>query len=447
MDLKNNEFIGIIREGIDGISVEGKYLIYIPELMASDETLKPVWLKNEVQGNRFSRWLDLSAGVVLSSGSYYPLQPGMTVNIKFRSDELESGYITNVISHIPLPDTIRNRDTFYLLNKTTKNSWIYQDDNRGITHLMHNAGTSNVILDDDGITLHVGTPINNGIAGTSTENALSVGKSGTKLEFGNNSIIIDETGIMLTAGNSVISLTENGIQVLSTGQLDLVGEKNVNVKGKNLFLTGVEELHTFSNVTRLTGNQQLTLASNVITLDGVSSTFIKGGQVTIEGLIKTKIKGPIFDLSALTNLSMSAPLLTISSQMLTLTGASTVLNGASIFMDGMITHGLSTATATANAMTSMNIGLDLGTDAANMAIVTSLGMNDMISGVVNSVLTSTVTGVARPVGEIMRPVIVPADIGIGVSEKITYVAGTDASYNQIVKEPFSNLREKHNIKL
>lgn len=447
MELKNREFSGIIKEGISTSDTEGKYLVFLLNLTPNDTSLKPIWARNEVQGSRFSRWVDINTKAIISSGSYYPLYPGMKVNVRFRTDALESCYITNVISDIPLIDKTSNRDNFYLINKTKKNSWIYQDDDRGITHIMHDGGSSNIVLEKEKIVLHTGQPIGDGIKGTLISNALEIGATGTKLEFGDNSIILDSTGITFKCGNNILTMTDNSTKILSSGSLDLVSEKNINFQGKNLFLTGLEEAHLYSNVTRLTGNTQLALSSNVVTIDGISSTFIKGGQVTIEGLLRTKIIGPTVELSSLTNMSISSMgALTMSSQATIISGASTVINGANIFMDGMIVHGMSAAASISASMIAMNLGLNTGMDVANAALVTSLGFSDPFSATTNSIITSTATGVARPVGEILRHVAVPADAGAGVSEKIAYVTSSDAIYNLLVKDYFVDLKHTYDIK-
>ena len=447
MELKGKEFFGIIKDGISNADTEGKYLVYLPSLTPNDTSQKPIWARNEVQGSRFSRWVDINTRSILSSGSYYPLYSGMKVNVRFRTDSLESCYITNVISDIPLIDKASNRDNFYLINKTKKNSWIYQDDDRNITHIMHDAGSSNIVLEKERVVLHTGVPIGNGINGTLISNALDIGATGTKLEFRNNSIIMDATGIILKAGNTTFTISDAGIKFGASGNLDLISEGNMNIQGKNLFLTGVEEAHLYSNVTRITGNTQLALSSNVITMDGITSTFIKGGQVTVEGLIRTKISGPTLELSALTNMSISSnATLTMNSQSTILSGSSTVIDGANIFMDGMIIHGMSAATSIAQSMIAMNLGLNTGMDLANAGLVSSLGFSDPFSATTNTIITSTATGVARPVGQILKHDVVPADAGAGVSEKIAYVASSDAIYNLLVRDPFNDLKNTYDIK-
>lgn len=444
-NVKDKEYIGVIKEGIDN-RLDGRYLVHIRELMASDTSLKPIWAKNEVVGNRFSRWLDFDTKSILSSGSYQPLRAGMVVNVRFRSDSLESAYITNVVSYLPLVDKSEMRDSFYLLNKTVNGSWIYQDDSRRFTHIMHGNGSSNIVLDDDGVTIHNGMPIENGKGGVLLRNALSIGKSGTKMEFGNSSIILDETGISFKIGNTQMTLTEHNIKLIAEGSIEVDSNKSLKLKARDTHIEGSENLQLYSNVLRMTGNLQTAIVSNVVTLDSMSLTSVRStGQVNVEGTVKTKITAPVLELTSLTNIYLDAPTMYLGAHNMTIHAPSLALSSSTLMMDGIINHGMGVASSLGTSMKSMNISLGVSTDAANMSLVTALGNNDVVTGIVNASLVRTIPGAAMPIGEILKPTIVPAKIGLSVSEKVGYITASNESYNQVVNDQFDGLRETHDL--
>lgn len=435
--IKGHEYIGVIAESI-GDKSSGKYLVHIRELMGADDTYKPIWVRNEVLGNRFSRWLDFNSKTIKSSGSYFPLKEGMIVNVKFRGNTMESGYISNIVSYLPLVDKPGARDTFYLLNKTVNDSWIYQDDARNITHLMHSGGKSNIVLDDQSITLQTG--------GKLKTNGFEVSDTGTKMEFGNSAIYMDSTGIIFKVGDTVATLSETGIIVKSQGNIELESNNSMKLKSKNLSMSTTEELTLYSSVLRLTGAQQAALNSNVVNINSLLHTNIESqAQVNISGLMKTKIESPIVDISSLTNLNLACPVITLSGQTTNISGTSLNLSGGSIAMDGIISHGLGVASATNSSMTSMNLSLGLSTDAANLSLVTSMGNSDMVSGIANAAMVQSIAGTARPVGEILSPQIVPVKVGNSLKEKIQYITSSNDSYNTVVNDQFKELRNTHEI--
>jgi hypothetical protein len=433
-------YIGVIKEGVSK-ELDGKYLVHIRELMGLDGALKPIWVKNEVLGNRFSRWLDLESKDTKSSGSYFPLQPGMMVNVRFRGYTMESGYISNVVSYLPLVDKPGARDTFYLLNKTVKNSWIYQDDARNLTHIMQSGGKSNITLDDNGITLQTG--------GKVKTNGFEVSKTGTRFEFGNASISLDSSGITFKVGDTTLTMSETGINVNTQGALDIESGKMARIKARRLELGASEEMTLHSNVLRVTGSTQCSLASNVVNINSVIHTNIESqAQVNIAGLMKTKIAAPVLDITSLTNINIAGPVITLSGQNTNIDGTAALnISSASIAMDGMLSHGLGLATSTNTSMAATNLALGLSTDAANIALVTGLGLSNPVSAIVNSTMVQAIPGSCAPVGEILKPVITSAKVGSSTTEKLQYIASSNDSYNIALKDQFDGLRNTHEIRV
>ncbi len=438
--LKNKDFIGIIKEG----SVKdntGRYFVDIPELSIQDKTHKPIIAKNEILGNRFTRWVDIISKKTNSYGSYYPLHPGMSVNVRFRSEHLESAYVSNIISYTPLVDKEANRDSFYLLNKTLNDSWIYQDDSRNITHIMHNGGTSNVLLDNDSVTLSVGV-VNNTIF--EPINSFKLDSGSAKMQFGNSYFLIDDTGITLSVGETSVSLTETSLKMFSEGNVECQSSKTLNFQGKKLFLNGKKETHILSDITRISGGSNLSLTGDVINTNAnkllsLTSTL----QVNVKGTIKTAITGGLVEMISLSNMYLSSSVINLTSATTVIDGKSLTLNGGSIMMDGAITHGIGVASSVANSMNAMNKGLSVATDAANMSIVSATQITNPVMSVANSIMTSTIPGSANAAPNIVKPLFTDQNPGSGVSEKINYISASNSAYDLITKDQFVNLHETY----
>jgi len=442
-ELKSSSYIGIIKEG-SVLDNTGRYLVDIPELNADNEIHKPILAKNEIIGNRFSRWIDIVTKDVKSQGAYHPLYPGMKVEIKFRNNFLESAYISNIISSIPLIDKESNRDSFYLLNKTLNGSWIYQDDSRNITHIMQNNGSSNIILTPDSVTLSIGKVNNHQFFPTNT---FQLSSSNCSMTFGNSSIILDETGISLKVGETKIVLTESSLKMLSEGNVEVESKKTLNFQGSKAYLNGKKETHIYSNITRVSGGTNLTLSGSVInatarSLLSLTSTL----QVNIKGLVKTAITGGMIEVISVANLYLSASVVHLVGDTAIVDGGSLTLNGGSIMMDGTITHGVGVAASVAKAMKATNIGLSASTDAANIAVVTPMQLTTSVMGVANSIMTASLPGSANAGPNIVKPIFVNNHNYSGVSEKINYVLSSNEAFNLIVKDQVVNLHNTHQLR-
>lgn len=439
MDLQEKEFQGIIYDGIE--DYEGRYKVHIAALYPMSEPIL-LSLPNDVLGNKFSRWYDPNLQSIKSSGSYYPLQSGMKVKVKFKNNDINSGYISGIVSEVPLIDSVKNRDTFYLLNKTVNGSYIYQDDSRNITHIMHSNGKSNVFLDDDRVVLSTNEPVNAGKDYSVPLSYVELTKNTFKVSssIADNYINMDESGIVLRVGNSMLSITSKGIQLDTPGDIKLNQGNALHLKAGKLFLEGSDELHLMGNVVRIAGNTSVNINGGIVSLDSFKTTSIKSNlAVIVESLSRVKVSGTICELSALTNLSISGLTTTIDGQMLNLSGSVTNIAGGSIFMDGTLNHNLGVASSTANGMVATNLGLNIGVDAAVAATSITSGMNDMISGIVNATLVQTLPGSAR-FASIGVPPIINSNSATGISEAISYIKNSDESYNKIVQDQYHNFR-------
>jgi len=435
---------GIILSGELAEDIECRYPVYIPKLMANRELgMIPIWAKNEINSNKYTRWEDPETQEIQSVGGYTPLNEGMRVHIKFRNSSLSSAYIIGIKSFY---SKYISRDNIYLINKTKKGSYIIQDDDREITHIMHNNGKTNITLDNEKVMLSVHS--NNGIGDDFVLNGLEVDVTGTKLTFGTNSIILDETGISFQVGDTSLRLSESDIQLVTQGNIDIISDKRTQIKGNKLNLTGSENLNIYSMDTKISGGQILNLTGNVVGIDSAISTHLKSSQYTIiESLIYTGINTQMFDLTTTLNLSInSLATTTISGTNLNLSGTALINIGSSaINMDGMVMHNLGIAASTCSAMATSNLAISTGCVAAGIATSTGLGLNTFVNGIVGSTMTSTLAGCSTPVGEIVKKVRSSYTAAEDSIQKTTYLKENDNSLKDYVTNQFTHLRNYHDI--
>jgi len=432
------EYIGTIMKGILPNDIEGKYKVIIQELMPSGI----VWAKNETVDDKFSRWIDLDNNKLYSAGTYKPLHPGMQVTVKFRNPSQTSGYISNIISYDPLIGSTKHRDSINILNKTKGGAWIYQDDYRDFTHILHGNGNSNIVLDDKSVSIQVGILKNGGSDGSVNVNGFEVSKTGTRFEYGNSSIVMDDTGIILKSGGTILSLTDSGVKLMSDAKIDIESKKNMRISGKKINMQGHDELTLYSNITRITGGTNMSLNGGVVSVESVYLTNINSSATTvIKGLIKTKINSPVVEVAADINLSLISPLTYIEGQALTLSGTSMVIDSSVILMDGPILHGMGAATGFAKTMGVMNLAVNKGIDLASAVVTTAGTLSDPVTAAVNGTMVkATCTGAAKPIGNINKPYQTRLNVGSGVSEKISYLLSSDLAAAKIIINPEDRMK-------
>lgn len=440
------EYEGHIVNGNDSSNQRGLYLVFIPELdYNTNGSISPFWAQNCTAGNNFTRWQDFDTGEIHSSGSYKPLQPGMRVSVKFRSNSVNSCYIDRVKTDSPmlLPSSVRDQQ--YIINKTLKNSYILQDDSTGETHIVNANGKTSIIMDNNRILLKVtdGAKAN---GGTIHSGGFEVEESGMTYTIGNVGFRVDETGITMNVGDNIFSMTESGGSGFFK-KLDLHADERMNIKADHLKLTGSSDLNIYSNDTKITGNTVMSITGHNIKLepDFLGSVHVYGSYINISSTINTSIKGTNVSVAGLVNTSVSGPILTLSGQQATLSAPSIALDGTSIMLDGMILGNLGIGKAIGTASVAMNMGIDASLYGAFAGISFASMLSDPISGSINSLFVSTVPGTANPVGNLLQPFRLSKVVGADVPQKLANVLVSDNYYKEnISTKPFGE-RVKHGI--
>ena len=138
--LKNREFIGIIRK-VYGKDKFGWYEVEVPELLPGQTiTVYDASQKHIIDQN---------------SGSFYPLLENQKVVIKFKSNNINSGYIDRIcesnVFELAKNGTIDSSK--YIIVMTPKNHSISVDNSSNSINILLSGGKSGITMDNNGIKI------------------------------------------------------------------------------------------------------------------------------------------------------------------------------------------------------------------------------------------------------------------------------------------------------
>jgi len=207
--LQDRSFIGTILSDKDSRN-RGMYKVHIPELQPHLAESEGVWCKNHVHKYRVS---PSQNGVC---GSYYPLQAGMCVIIKFSTNFIESAYIDRIISDAysdSLPLEIVERDEYFQIIRTPKHNnliAIYEGDAnsknipKNSIHVYFNEIRTTIVIDESGINIKTADNIN--------------------VTIGGNCNITSSGPMNLKASGTVSIQSSAAIHVLSSSAVNITGK-------------------------------------------------------------------------------------------------------------------------------------------------------------------------------------------------------------------------------
>lgn len=371
-------------------TTDGKYKVYIPSLMIHDKNFKWCLAKNMV--GQYGKWVDPNnSKKVYSIGSYIPLQIGMNIEVQFDTTQFDSCRITNICyDHIPLNKD--DQQSFYLFGKTKNGTQIYVDDARGITHIQHNKGLSNIILMDDKISLSTNETSD---IGTNNFSNIELSKESIILKVGHTSLILDESGISFKTKDNKYEFGNKEMNFKT--EKFTVSADDIIFKGKNIYCNATEEINVKSTVSRVTGGQHLSLNGNVVNIDSNTNTTLQStGSVNIKSVLNMAISCP-------TNINLSTfGLLALDGSNTILNGINTVVNGATVAINGpailedsQVIRGVGAATSLANSLVASMKAITLSMKATDIALATAFHFNDPFSGMACNAMTEILPGVAQ----------------------------------------------------
>ena len=161
-ELVGKEFLGKILSDSDP-AYQGRYKVHIPELQPHMDVSKGIWAKNQIADWRVT---PSQKGIY---GSYFPLQAGTMVIVKFFENQFETAYIERIVSdHCPqsLPLKTVDRDDYYQVIRTPKNNHLIAlcetttDKPANSIHIYYNNQAITIVADSTGLNIKVTGDIN-----------------------------------------------------------------------------------------------------------------------------------------------------------------------------------------------------------------------------------------------------------------------------------------------
>lgn len=269
--LINREFIGVVLSNRDN-SHRGQYMVNIPELQPHMKSYHGIWCKNHVNKYRVT---PSRIGVV---GSYYPLQSGMAVIVKFFANDINSGYVDRIISDPyanTLPLEVIERDDYYQIIRTPRYN--------NIIAIYEGPPP----IDDEGVE-EQWTPENSQSSKNVPRNSIHIYFNETR-----TTVVIDETGLNVKTEDNInitvhehdgtpgnIKLTVQGTaDIKVTGDAKIESSANVHVKaGSNAYVDGGSDVHVNAGGTAyVTGN------GGDVHVKANGSVNVQGATVNLNG--------------------------------------------------------------------------------------------------------------------------------------------------------------------
>lgn len=238
VDVTQREFLGKVLPDLDP-KHQGRYKVFIPNLMPHIANDKGIWVKNHIHKNRITPSKDGNYG------QYFPLHANTLVIVKFFENDYNSGYIDRIVSDFEiesLPLKVIDRDDLTQLFRTPKKNNIFvvneetTDQPPNSIHLYFNEYRTIFIIDEEGI--HISTLDNED---------KEILKDNNQYVHGNKKVTIDLDNEVLIKGNK--KQTINGdYEIVVEGNLILTVKGQISMQSEVQIVSDAPVIHENSGL-------------------------------------------------------------------------------------------------------------------------------------------------------------------------------------------------------
>lgn len=375
-----------------------KYAVHIPVLHSTPQGRmdgKYSWADNEYSNNYQS--VKKKNNQYMEFGNYMPLEPELTVLVRFRSTHADSAYIIGVApEHSKIPENV-DKDNYYLVCATKNQSKIYVDDTKNRIHLSQHDGKSDIMMDDYGITLQMNDTTT---AKTTMLSKMELSENGFLVQFGENKFTFNETGFAITYGENrtFLKMTKKGIEVVGEEFINLSTTGPMNIYGETMNITGEGSLNLRGTNTKLTGLQKLAMNGNIIHMEGVMDTHIKSGMsLNIESLLHLSVSAIISDqqYTGMSNIFTSMENKVTSLAVETSSMKAEAIS--SIASDGMLMKGMGIATSLGSSVSNSTSATMIGMTASMTGVTTAFNLDNIGMAIASAVIAdNAIADTAEP---------------------------------------------------
>jgi len=381
MEVINKIFTGVVTENFDKLH-PSKISVSIPEL-ADDEIF---FVDNALNTYHISRDKN---GMVKEQGSYMTLLPGTEVKISFMTNDLDSGYVFKISSFSSYVPTNKHTQKYFLIMTTPNGSKIDIDDDKNRMHLTMANGSTDILLDEDSITLQTSDT-----TGTTPKwiSKMEVSNSGIYFNFKDKTMLLNDTGFNVNLGPetpTAFSMTKKGSVLTGAQFLNISSPQGrIDVYGQNTNIQGEGELNLLGSISNITGKTKMALNGGVVHIDSFLGTHIKSKMdVNIDALLKIKLQSLMYDRTTLGMSNTFAIVSNITNQVSSETSQFKAEAITTSAFDGMRIKGLGVATSVA---TSMGLSIMVSMQSIELGIAifgTIMSFDTIVSAIIGDVVT------------------------------------------------------------
>lgn len=154
--LNSQRYHGIVLKDIDPLN-QGRYKVWISELMHQIPDTQGIWCKNRIHKERLAK----TDGPY---GTYHPIRAKSRVIVTFYENDFNTGFIVERESdqekdNLPFKAKMEDRDDIYLIQNTREHTFLMLDETKSLPshsiHLYWNHKKHKLIFNDKGVHLYV----------------------------------------------------------------------------------------------------------------------------------------------------------------------------------------------------------------------------------------------------------------------------------------------------
>ena len=393
MNLTSKEYLGTVLAYKDEVE-PNKVYVDIPELNStsniSNNRSTPISVSNPLT-YKFINMKDENGNVV-TSGSYYPIKPGTDVYIKFRTDNINSGYITGLGDRSSgSPVAVGSSPNDSVIIYADEKNRIYLDPQKDRFHISTGTGKTDFFMDSEGIIMQCNAP-----GGEYYQSYLELSPQGFVIKIGEKTLLFNESGFAINQGKdsgTSFIMTNKGVTLSADKYIKFSTQGEFNIYGENTYIQGESDMNVKGNVTKISGNQRAAINSSVVHINSWLDTHVKAGlNLSLEGQLKMSSRSILHNENTL-GIKNSYGTLNTETKMIhsnsTLTGATGTVTGLE---DGLklkdMGLGVGVSSSTNATVNTSFLGIELG-----MAGLTTLfSFDNIASAIAGFIMNENTTG-------------------------------------------------------
>jgi hypothetical protein len=409
--------------------------VHIGEKTANpnDNLQSGIWCHNNL--GTFTRFRDIENNPV-SYGNYTPIQPWTPVLVLFSNGGSGPGHIIGTApTTTDTPDPENSKD-LHVLAQSPKGSYVAIDDKSGNISVMHQHGSTGIILGENQISIEANKGKSSGKEG---DTAINISKGSIEFKLRDSSMKFDESGLMLgfDDGGSYIKITKSGIELHGESHVLMTSKEEVSLKGSKMTLQGTKDASLNANHLKVGGKQLTSITGAQISMESNIAIGMKGLYIDMQAGAMINQKSSVFNGEYGATALINTPVMGFKNSSFAVKSGSIALGSSAIYMDGNVVSNSGLGNSLANSTTSSTQAAHTAVTKAFQVLGTTMLTKQAGISAANKTMADTTAGTSEPAQEATGNVGGAKD----KNDKKSYgsVAATKYSKKNTVMEKFSKV--------